>query len=89
MDVGRGVLRRIELHDPVDSREVETAGDNVGRKQAATSSGNEAPCDVGACQLLLLTMQMHQRKAEMQLAECLEKEADLLAACGEDDGFRP
>lgn len=25
----------------------------------------------------------------MQLPECLEEEADLLAASGEDDGFRP
>ncbi|KAJ0161195.1 hypothetical protein CTA2_6617, partial [Colletotrichum tanaceti] len=85
VDVRVGVLGAVDLDDPVDGGEVDTAGDDVGGEQARVVGVGEALRDLHALQLLLLAEQVQQRDAGLQVAHALVGEADLLARGEEDD----
>jgi hypothetical protein len=82
VDVRLAVLGHVELDDPVDRGEVEPAGGNVGRKQAAGRRRRKLLEDRQPLRLLLLAVQLEQGRAGMELAEGLVNEADLRAADG-------
>ncbi|GJD00511.1 hypothetical protein ColKHC_09336 [Colletotrichum higginsianum] len=85
VDVRVGVLGAVDLDDPVDGGEVDTAGDDVGGEQARVVGIGKAFRDLHALQLLLLAEEVQQRDTGLQVAHALVGEADLLARREEDD----
>lgn len=57
------VVRRVELHDPVDLWDVEPAGGHVRAKECAVLSRTELEEGGGAFRLLLLALIPHETSA--------------------------
>ena len=66
MDVFAGVVRGVELDDPVDRGDVETAGRDVGAAEDALGGVAEFEKGVGALLLLLLAL-LGGKRAMLQL----------------------
>ena len=77
VNVRVAALWRIDLDDPVDGGEVESAGGDVGREQRCMLTPPEVVKDLEAPNLLLLAVQGHERQAGAQLAEHLVHELHL------------
>jgi hypothetical protein len=77
VDVRVDVFRRIELDDPVDGGEVETASGDVGGEEDGVFRGKEALVDFEALHLLLLAVHVHEGYTRSHVTEVLVDEADL------------
>ena len=87
MDVRRSVLGTVELHHPVDRREVDAARGDVGAEEHGVVFLNVVVVGVGAHGLLLLAVEMEQRNARLHATEGFEEKANLLPRGGEDEDF--
>jgi hypothetical protein len=79
MDVRIDVFRRIELNDPIDGGEVETASGDVGGEEDGVFRGEEALVDFESLHLLLLAVHVHEGNTRTHVAEVFVDESDLRA----------
>ncbi|GJC78321.1 hypothetical protein ColLi_01159 [Colletotrichum liriopes] len=89
VDVGVGVFGAVDLDDPVDGGEVDTARDNVGGEQTRVVGVGESLRDLHPLELLLLAQQVEQRDTRLQVPHAFVGEADLLTRGEEDDDLAP
>lgn len=77
MDVRLDVLGTVNLHDPVDGREVETASGDVGGEEDRVLGRDEALVDLEALSLLLLAVHVEEGDSRTEMTEVLVDEANL------------
>lgn len=69
MNVVTGIIGRVELDDPVDLGDVETAGGDVRAEEDAGGGVAELEEGVGALLLLLLTLLTRVERSKVSLKE--------------------
>ena len=79
MNVRLHILRGIDLHHPINGREVQTASRNISRKEECVRRRGELGIHRKSGGLFLLAMQMEKWNSGMHFAKRLKHEADLLA----------
>ena len=84
MDISAGVLRKVHLHDPIDSGEVHTTRRNVGAKHNGLFLLHELEVDGRALVLVLLAVEFEQILGNLEALERLVGESDLLSG-GEEN----
>jgi hypothetical protein len=77
MDVRIDIIRAIELDDPVDGREIETARSNVGTDEERGFRRRETLENVEPGRLFLLSVEVEQGQTGVETTERLKDEADL------------
>ena len=79
MNVRVGVLRAIDLDDPVDGREIHSSRRDISAEQYRMFLLNELEVDCCALVLILLSVEFEQVLVDLEGFEGLVGEADLLA----------
>jgi hypothetical protein len=65
VNVVSGVIRRVELDDPVDGGNIETTGSHIGTDQGSSLCVAEFEESIGALLLLLLAVQVENREVDV------------------------
>ena len=79
MNIGLDIFRAVQLEDPVDRGEIQTARRDVGADEQGDRRRGELLKDVQAGGLLLLAVKVHERQTWVQPTEGFEDEPDLEA----------
>ena len=79
VDVRVGVLRAINLDNPVDGGEVDAASNYIGCEEAGMLGDGKPPCDLQSGALLLPSVEIQEGDARLQMPEGLEYKPYLLA----------
>jgi hypothetical protein len=85
VNVVTGIIRRIELDDPVDGGDIQTTSSNVGTDQGTLLGIAELEESVGALLLLLLSVKLENR--EINVVQQLGVVLDTVAAGEEDNNL--
>lgn len=78
VDVGVDIFRCVDLDDPVDGREVESARGDIGGEHDGVFRGEETLIDLEPLHLLLLAVHVHEGYTGPHMPEVLVDEADLV-----------
>lgn len=77
VDVRLDVLGAIDLYNPVDGREVESASGDVGGEEDRVLGRDEALVDLETLSLLLLAVHVEEGNSRTEMTEVLVDEANL------------